>query len=421
MSQTNPDPSQPFVPIGESPDVLTGVMAPPAATYWAPPPPPPPPPAPPRRDEPHLWRWIVVSVLVAALAAGGSGVGVGWGLARALRVSPAVHSPIAIGSPTTPSDGSLDTTAIAARVDPAIVDINTVVGTGQAAGTGMILTSDGEVLTNNHVVDGSTTIHVTIAGRNGQYTAHVVGVAPAADVALIQIENVSDLPTVTVGSSSALQVGDAIVALGNALGQGGIPNVTTGSVTALNQTITASEGGGKSEQLTGMIQSDAPISPGDSGGPIVNSSGQVVGMITAGDVQGFRSQTSSVNYAIPSDTAISYVNKIRSGAESSDILYGQVGLMGVSVRDLSPDVAAQLGLKVSSGAMVVGVQSGSPADGAGISEGSVITNVGGTAISNSDSLGTAIHSHKPGDRVSVTWVDQRGTHNASLTLNGVNP
>ena len=416
MSQTNPDPSQPFVPIGptgETPEVPTGMTAPsagtywappppPAATYWTPPPPPPPPPAPPHRNEPHLWRWIVVSVLVAALAAGGSGVGVGWGLARALRSSPAVHSPIAIQSPAAPSNGTLDTNAIAARVDPAIVDINTVVGTGQAAGTGMILTSDGEVLTNNHVVDGSSSIHVTIAGLSGSYTAHVIGVAPAADVALIQIENVSGLPTVSIGSSAAVQVGDSIVALGNALGQGGTPS-------------------GQSEQLTGMIQSDAAISPGDSGGPIVNSSGQVVGMITAGDVQGFRSQTSTVNYAIPSDTAISFVNKIRSGETSSDIIYGQVGFMGVSVRDLSADIAAQLGLKVSSGAVVVGVQAGSPADGAGISQGSVITDVGGTSISNSDSLGTAIHSHKAGDRVSVTWVDQRGTHNGTLTLGGVNP
>jgi S1-C subfamily serine protease len=374
-----------------------------------------------RRGEPHLWRWIVVSFVVAAIAAGGSGIGVGWGLAKALRTPTVVQSPIAIASPTAPSNGAIDADAIAAKVSPAIVDINTVTGTGQAAGTGMIITSDGEVLTNHHVVDGSITIHVTITGRSGNFTAHVVGVAPGADVALIQIEGVSGLPTVTFASSSNVQVGDSVVAMGNALGLGGAPSVTTGTVTGLNQTITASEGNGQSEQLTGMIESNASISPGDSGGPVVNTAGQVVGMITAGDVQGFRSQTSTVNYAVPSDTALSFVNRIRAGETSSELIYGQVGFMGVAVRDLTADVAARLGLNVSSGALVVTVQSGSPAEAAGITTNSVITKVGSSKITNSDTLGTAIKSHKPGEQVSVTWVDQNGTHAGTLTLNGVNP
>ena len=416
MSQMNQDPYQPFVPSAES--------APAPESYWVPPPPPPPPP--PHRGELHLWRWIALSVIVAVIAAGGSGLGVGFGLAKALGTRTAtVQSPIAIASPTKPSNGSngsLDANAIAALVDPAIVDINTIVGSGQAAGTGMILTSDGEVLTNNHVVNGSTTIHVTLAGHSATtYTAHVVGVAPTGDVALIQIEGVSGLPTVTIASSANVKVGDPIVALGNALGAGGSPSVTSGSVIALNQTITASEGGGQSEQLNGMIQSDAPISPGDSGGPIVNSAAQVIGMITAGDVQGFRSQTSTVNYAIPSDTAISFVNRIRTGETSAEIIYGQVGFMGVSVRDLTAAIASQLGLSVSTGALVVDVQSGSPADSAGITSNSVITKVGDAKITTSDSLGTAIKAHKPGDSASVTWIDQRGTHTSTLTLAGVNP
>jgi S1-C subfamily serine protease len=415
MSQMNPDPYQPFVPSSES--------APAPQSYWIPPPPPPP--LPPHRGAPHLWRWIVLSVIVAVIAAGGSGIGVGLGLSKALGTRTAtVQSPIAIASPTKPSNGSngsLDANAIAAIVDPAIVDINTIVGSGQAAGTGMILTPDGEVLTNNHVVDGSTTIHVTIAGQSTTYTAHVVGVAPAGDVALIQIEGVSGLPTVTIASSANVKVGDPVVALGNALGAGGSPSVTSGSVIALNQTITASEGGGQSEQLNGMIQSNAPISPGDSGGPIVNSAGQVIAMITAGDVQGFRSQTSTVNYAIPSDTAISFVNRIRTGEKSAEIIYGQVGFMGVSVRDLTAAIASQLGLNVSTGALVVDVQSGSPADSAGITSNSVITKVGNAKITTSATLGTAIKAHKPGDSASVTWVDQRGTHTSTLTLAGVNP
>jgi S1-C subfamily serine protease len=389
------------------------------STYWVPPPPPP---APPQRGEPHLWRWIIVSFLVAMIAAGGSGIGVGWGLAKALRTPTVVQSPIAIASPTTaPVAGGLDANRIAALVDPAIVDINTVVGSSQAAGTGMILTSDGQVLTNNHVVDQSTSIKVSIAGRSGTYTAHVVGVDPSADVALIQIEGVSGLPTVTLASSSSLKVGDSVVALGNALGLGGAPAVSSGTVTALNQSITASEGGGKSEQLTGMIQSDAPISPGDSGGALVNSAGQVVGMVTAGDVQGFQSQTSTVNYAVPAETALSIVNTIRSGETSSDIIYGQVGYMGVSVRDLTPSLATRLGLSVSSGALVVSVVPGTPAESAGIGPDSVITKLGGDSVTSSASLGTVIRTHRPGEKVSVTWVDQRGTHTGSITLAGVNP
>jgi len=399
MSQQYPDPAEPLAPRVEP--------APVQATYWVPPPPPPP------RSEPHIGRWIVVAFLVAALAAGGSGIGVGWGLARAFR-SPAavVQSPIAIASPTTvPNNGSLDANAIAALVDPAIVDINTITTSGQASGTGQILTSDGEVLTNNHVVDGSTSISVVIASHLGTtYKAHVIGVAPARDVALIQIEGVSGLPTVNLAASSSVKVGDPVVAIGNALGQGGTPSVTTGNVIALDQTITASEGNGQSEQLVGMIQSDAPIQPGDSGGAIVNSAGQVVGMITAGDVQGFRSQTSTVNYSIPTDTAISYVDKIRSGQASSEIVYGQVGFMGVSVKDAT-----------GSGALVVTVQPGSPAEAAGIAPGAVISKVGGNTITTSASLGTAIRSHKSGDRVSVTWTDQRGTHTTTMTLAGVNP
>jgi S1-C subfamily serine protease len=401
MSQQYPDPAEPLAPRAEP-------MPMPPATYWVPPPPPPPP----THSNPHVGRWIIVAFLVAAIAAGGSGVGVGWGLANAFRHPAAVQSPIAIAKPTTvPNNGSFDANAIAAAVNPAIVDINTITTSGQASGTGQILTPDGEVLTNNHVVDGSTSISVVIEGRDGSFKAHLIGVAPARDVALIQIEGVSGLPTITFGASSSVKVGDPVVAIGNALGQGGPPTVTTGNVTALHQTITASEGGGSSEQLTDMIQSDASISPGDSGGAIVNAAGQVVGMITAGDVQGFRSQTSTVNYSIPSDTAISFVNRIRSGEASAEIVYGQVGFMGVSVRDLAAD----------NGAQVVTVQAGSPAESAGITPGAVISKVGGTTITTSASLGTAIRSHKSGDRVSVTWTDQRGTHTTTLTLAGVNP
>jgi S1-C subfamily serine protease len=389
---------------------------------------PPPPPAPPVGVS--IWHRLAAAVVVAAVVAAAAGAGIGWSLARAINphsgtaqtITQPQTEPEAPIQPTRPSTGGpLDASAIAAKVNPAVVDINTVVGSGRAAGTGMIISSNGEVLTNNHVVDGSTSIQVTIAGRSQTYTAHVVGVDPGADIAVIQVEGVSGLPTVTFARSSSVKVGDAVVAIGNALGQGGTPDVSQGSITALDQTITASEGGAKSERLTGMIQTDATIYPGDSGGPLLNSAGQVVGMITAGQVQGFRSSGSNLNYAVPSDMILDIVNQIRSGKANPAIIYGQVGYIGVSAQTLDAATAAQLGLNVSSGALVRGVVAGSAAEIAGITRNAVITAVGSSQVTSIDNLGTAIRAHKPGEKVSVTWVTQSGTHTATLTLGGVNP
>jgi S1-C subfamily serine protease len=212
-----------------------------------------------------------------------------------------------------------------------------------------------------------------------------------------------------------------VVAIGNALGQGGTPDVSQGSITALDQTITASAGGSKAERLNGMIQTDATIYPGDSGGPLLNAAGQVVGMITAGQVQGFRTTASNINYAVASDTILNIVNQIRSRAANPAIIYGQVGYIGVSAQTLDAATAAQLGVNVSSGALVRAVVGGSPADGAGINRNSVITSVGGSQVTTVDNLGTAIRAHRPGESVSVTWVNQSGPHTATLTLGGINP
>jgi S1-C subfamily serine protease len=279
---------------------------------WAPQPPPPP--------AHTAWSRVAAWVVLVAIVAAGAGAGIGFSLARTIsgqhnvgqQVTPTT-SPLAPVSPATGGDNnntSLD--AIAAAVSPAIVDINTTVGSSQAAGTGMIVSANGEILTNNHVVEGSTSITVTVQGRSDEYTAHVVGVNDSQDVAVIQIDqNVSNLPTVRFADSSSVEIGDTVIAIGNALGRGGAPHATQGQVTALNQTITASEGRGSSETLRGMIQSDATIYPGDSGGALVNAASQVVGMITAGEAQGFRS-ASDTGYAIASNTAITIVNRIRA-------------------------------------------------------------------------------------------------------------
>jgi S1-C subfamily serine protease len=245
----------------------------------------------------------------------------------------------------------------------------------------------------------------------------VVGTDRPADIALIQIQGVSGLPTATVADSSTVAVGESVVARGTALGQGGAPAVSQGSITALNQSITASTGRNSAEQLSGLIQSDAPISPGESGGPLVNSAGQVVGMITAGESQGYRQSTSTVGYAIPTNAAIDVVNQIRAGGNGNpDIIIGKPGYLGVSVKPLSPAAAANLGLSVGSGVVVSQVVAGSPAEQVGITQNSVITAIDGKAVSSQNSLSQAIQSHKPGQQIRVTWVDQSGTHSATATL-----
>jgi S1-C subfamily serine protease len=309
-------------------------------------------------------------------------------------------------SPGTGSGAALDPATIASRVDPAIVDINvTIGGQGQGQATGMILTSSGEVLTNNHVVEGATSVSVQVNGSGPTYPATVMGVDPTADVALIQVTGVSGLPTISLGNSSSVAVGDQVVALGNALGRGGTPAVTPGMVTNLDQTITVSGNGGRDETLSGMMQVRAAIQPGDSGGPIVDSSGRVVAMTTAGSARARRS--GGVGFAVPMDAAMTIARQIQSGG-GPNILPGHRGILGIEV---SGSAAA------GGGATVVGMQPGSPAAGAGMTSGDVITGIDGSTVDSPDALTTYLQSHKPGDVVMVRWVDQAGRqHNARIKL-----
>jgi S1-C subfamily serine protease len=298
---------------------------------------------------------------------------------------------------------SLSTSQIANAVNQGVVDVTTNLGyqNASAAGTGMVLTSSGEILTNNHVIRGATTIKVTVVTTGKTYTAKVVGTDPTDDVAVLQAQGASGLSTIPLGDSSSVQVGDAVVAIGNAGGTGGAPSVVTGSVTNLNQTITASdENGSNAEQLDGLIEVNAPIVAGDSGGPLANSSGKVIGMDTAASSTQARfsqSTGTSQGYAIPINDALAIAKKIKSGEASSTIHIGLPGFLGVQVTDSSGSSASSSngfggfgGLggsgSATSGAVVQGTTSNSPAADAGISSGDVITSLNGTTVDSAQTL-----------------------------------
>jgi S1-C subfamily serine protease len=401
-----PADEHPTLPAAPEPSSMSG---------WPPPPPPTPSPSqpqPPASPPPAARRpGRIVAAFLAALLLLGTGAGLGWGLTRDQG------SPRAIGgSSNGQAATSLNVQAIADRLEPAVVDINTEIEgsfgpIGRGAGTGMLLTSSGEVLTNYHVIQGATNIEVSITGRPGTYEATVVGADIEDDVALLQVQGVSGLPTVTLADSSDVVLGQEVVAIGNALGQGGSSSVTEGTVSALERSITVV---GEDEPLTGLIQMDAPIQPGDSGGPLVDSSARVVGMITAAARGNFGQSTSSIGFAIPSNDALGIVREIRAGNETATIIIWPTGFLGVGVLDLDSETAARLGL--TSGALVRSVRPGAPAESAGITPQSVIIAIDGQHISSPDALGTAILQHDPGEQIRVTWVDRSGTHSATVRL-----
>ena len=319
------------------------------------------------------------------------------------------------------SSSSSTLASVAAKVDKGLVNINTELGyqSGQAAGTGMILTSSGEVLTNNHVIQGSTKITVTVVDTGKSYAAHVVGTDPTDDVAVIQIEGVSGLKTINTARASTVNVGDPVVAVGNAGGRGGTPTATSGNVTSLGQTITASDDdGSNAEQLNDLIETNAPIEPGDSGGALANMNGEVIGMNSAAEVsgRGFRS-ASGLGYAIPIDNATAIAKQIEAGQASSTIHLGLPAFLGVQVAPSVTGRGRSATTVPTNGALINGVEPNTAADAIGLAAGDTITSVNGRTVDSSSALTAALQTTKPGDKVSVTWTDSSGAkHTATATL-----
>jgi S1-C subfamily serine protease len=327
------------------------------------------------------------------------------------------------GAKGTPSSAVLTTAQITAQTDPGLVDVASTLGYEQAEsfGTGLVLTSSGEVLTNNHVIEGATSITVTDIGNGQSYKAKVVGYDQTKDIAVLQLQGASGLKTVRLGDSSTAAVGQSVTAIGNAGGKGGTPSVVTGEITGLNASITASdEGSGTTEQLNGMINDNAPIQAGDSGGPLVNSAGQVIGIDTAASsATGFQFQSQQTSqtqaFAIPINEALSIANQIERGAASSTVHLGATGFIGVEV--LSASSAAADGIAKGSGAAVEAVLQGTPAANAGLSAGDVITSIDGRSVSSPTALQAAMERHHPGDRVTIGYTDQSGqSQSATITL-----
>jgi S1-C subfamily serine protease len=319
-------------------------------------------------------------------------------------------------APNTGGTGPADASSIAARVDPGLVDVNVTIdyGTAQGAGTGMVLTSSGEVLTNNHVIDGATSISVTDVGNGRTYAATVVGYSVANDVAVLQLAGASGLQTVTAAGSAPVSAGEEVVGIGNAGGSGGTPSYEGGTVTATDQSIRASDQlTGTAENLTGMIETNADIQAGDSGGPLVNASGQVIGMDTAGSgTFQFSSQSGGSGYAVPIGVATSIAQQITAGQSSSTVHVGATAFLGVQIAQSQSGFGPANGFGGSAtgnGVQISGVVSGGPAAGSGLAAGDVITSVGGYDVTSQSSLQTAlVNNLRPGETVTIQYTDTAG-------------
>lgn len=437
-------------------------------TQYGPPPPQYPygPPPPPPRG-PGFLRYVAVAVAAAALGAGAV-VGIdhlGTTSTAAQSPAPRVTSPASQAPQpqqsqpaAAPPAGNGSEQAVVAKVSAGLVIINTALQyrSEQAAGTGIVLNSSGLILTNNHVIENSTSISATDVATGKTYPAKVVGYDETGDIAAIQLQGASGLKTAPLGNSSGIKVNDSVVAMGNA--EGGSQIVpASGQITALHQTITATDENGvdSSETLHDMIQTDAAIISGDSGGALASAAGEVVGMNTAGNNVQTPQQGSSTGFAIPINDALSVVNQITAGHASATISLGYPPFVGIwlATSDSSnPQAQAQAQEQnqggfgfgqpqpqacstndqnlpvpttiapVSSGALVVGIICNGPAQAAGMTAGAVITAVNGQTVGTPNQLHDAIASYKPGDTVTINWVNTSGqAKTSSLRLTDAPP
>jgi len=401
---------------------------------------------PPRRRRHGLWA--LAAVLAVAVGIGGA---IAWGASNASSIFPtsSVH-------PSAPakqvSQQKANPSAIAGAADPGIVDVTAqlTLQNGEAAGTGMVLTSSGYILTNNHVVDEATSLSVKVSNGSKTYPAKVVGVDPTDDVAVIQAEGASGLTPLSFGNSSSVSVGDSVVAIGNALNKPGPPTVTEGTVTALNRSITVNSDLGGTESLTQLVEHNAQLQPGNSGGPLFNAAGQVVGMNTAAASGAIPQSGTNDGFAIPINSAMTIAHQIETGRGGGNISVGPRGFLGVEVAQPGSTGGSSGGFGGggrfgggfgggggfdngggfgnggsndggANGVVVQAVEPNTPAASAGIAAGDTITAVDGTSVSSQSDLTAIIGAKHPGDVVRVTWVDQSGDQQTASVKLATNP
>jgi serine protease Do len=284
----------------------------------------------------------------------------------------------------------IDVHAVLEKVAPSVLAIEVQTRGGQAAGTGFLISDGGFVVTNAHVIDGATALQVKLPDGKTR-PASLVGAFPENDVALIKVSDTSGLVSATLGSSAALQVGDPVVAIGNALNLGDTPTVTTGIVSAKNRELDA----GTDTSLKNLLQTDAAINHGNSGGPLVNAAGEVVGINSAGIPN-----AQNLGFAIEIDAVKPLIDQLRNGGGSVTAV-AFLGIGSQPVDSLAAADKAQLGITAADGAAVVSVQNGSGAAAAGMRVGDVITKLDGQPVRTPEDIGAIIKSHKPGDQIAV--------------------
>ena len=407
---------------------------------------------------------FLVYVAVAALAAS-IGAGVTVALSNHSAASSAISSrdvpgPHNNASGSGASSAPLNPATVQAKVDPGLVDIISTLkyNSETAEGTGMIISSTGLVLTNNHVIDGATIVRATLVKTRGNstrsYSAKVVGYDATDDVALIQLAGASGLPIESFGNSSQVSLGTSVLALGNAEGRGGA-KPAQGIINALDRSIQASdEGSNSTENLNHMLQTNARIQQGDSGGALANNAGQVIGMITAANTGASSQSGGTLGFAIPINSALAIAKQIATGQQSATVYIGLPGFLGVEVatsdssnpQQQAADEAQagnggrtaagsgsscqtsnqQAGVPahvapIAAGALIVGVLCDTAATSAGMVPGDVITSVGGQPITTPNSLTSITAKHHAGDVVSVLWVSNDGAERTTRMMLGQGP
>ena len=415
------------------------------------------PPPPQRRRGRRFGVYLAVAALAASV---GAGLTVALDSNQSTAAAPGISSndvpaPHNNASGSGSSSSVANWTAVQKKVRPGLVDITSTLkyNSETAEGTGMIVSATGLVLTNNHVIDQATNVSASLVVNAGRkYRARVVGYDNTDDVALLQLVGASGLSPVNFGNSAQVRLGTPVLALGNAQGRGGV-TPARGIINALNRSIQASDQGSNStENLNHMMQTNAQIQQGDSGGALVNNAGQVIGMITAANTSTssqFGPSGGTLGFAIPINAALSIARQIAGGKSSSTVYIGLPGFLGVQVAHSSssnprqqaadeeqtgsggPGSGGQTGCQTNNqevsvpatiapantGALILGVLCNTAASSKGLAPGDVITSVDGRAVSTPGSLTGITAKYHAGQVVSVTWIGVRGVkHTSSLKL-----